>query len=62
MVGATPTPVHTSTMRYLPYELIVAEDTVTPTKASDIYALGCLALEVKFICIIGLLPIPLIPV
>ncbi|PVF95321.1 kinase-like protein [Serendipita vermifera] len=49
MVGATPTPVHSSTMRYLPFELIVAEDTVTPTEASDIYALGCLALEIIFL-------------
>ena len=35
---------HTSTARYISYELL--EDTSVPTTASDIYALACTGLEV----------------
>ena len=45
--GLTTTSEHTGTPRYLSYELVVSEDTCTPTTASDVYALACLGLEVS---------------
>ncbi|PVF95317.1 kinase-like protein [Serendipita vermifera] len=42
------TPVNSGTMRYLAYELIVAEEPVVATKPSDVYAIGCLGLEFVF--------------
>jgi serine/threonine protein kinase len=43
--GMTTTTAHTGTVRYLALEL-VKRNKATPTKATDMYALGCLALEV----------------
>jgi serine/threonine protein kinase len=37
---------HTGTERYLAPELVMGEETAYPTTASDVYALGCLGLEV----------------
>jgi serine/threonine protein kinase len=37
---------HTGTERYLAPELVVDEEDIYPTAASDVYALGCLGLEV----------------
>jgi serine/threonine protein kinase len=45
--GMTTTSEHTGTTRYLAPELVSSEDTVYPTAASDVYALGCLGLEVS---------------
>lgn len=40
--------VHTSTARYLSYELVVSEgDCCHPTTAGDVYALACISLEVS---------------
>jgi serine/threonine protein kinase len=44
--GMTTTSEHTGTTRYLAPELVGSEDNVYPTTASDVYALGCLGLEV----------------
>jgi hypothetical protein len=44
----TTTTAHTGTVRYLAYELAVAGDDACPTTASDIYAVGCIGLEVSF--------------
>jgi hypothetical protein len=44
--GMTTTTAHTGTARYLAYELVMAEAAV-PTIASDIYATGCIGLEVQ---------------
>jgi eukaryotic-like serine/threonine-protein kinase len=41
----TPTTTYTGTPRYLAYELVKTERP-TPTPASDIYALGCVGLDV----------------
>ena len=38
---------HTGMARYLAYELAVAEASI-PTTASDIYATGCIGLEVQY--------------
>jgi serine/threonine protein kinase len=43
--GMTTTTAHTGTVRYLAHEL-VKRNKATPTKATDMYALGCLVLEV----------------
>ena len=42
----TTTTHHTGTERYLAYELVIAGDEAIPTTASDIYAVGCIGLEV----------------
>ncbi|KAG8833186.1 hypothetical protein FRC17_011185 [Serendipita sp. 399] len=47
--GLTTTSAHTGTARYLAYELVVSSDTVIPTVESDIYALGCVGLNVIFL-------------
>jgi serine/threonine protein kinase len=44
--GLTTTSEHTGTTRYLAPELVTSEESVPPTLASDLYALGCLGLEV----------------
>ena len=44
--GMTTTTEHTGTERYLAPEL-VTQDLAVPTEASDVYALGCLGLEVS---------------
>jgi hypothetical protein len=46
-MGMTTTSAHTGTMRYLAYELIVADESPMTTIATDLYALACLALEVR---------------
>jgi serine/threonine protein kinase len=43
----TTTSEHTGTVRYLAPELVMSEVTVYPTTESDVYALGCLGLEVS---------------
>lgn len=43
----TTTSEHTGTTRYLAPELVMSEESVAPTLASDVYALGCLGLEVR---------------
>jgi hypothetical protein len=43
----TTTTAHTGTARYLAYELVAAGDDVRPTTASDMYAVGCIGLEVS---------------
>ena len=45
--GTTTTTAHTGTERYLARELLVEGDEARPTRASDIYALGCIGLEVR---------------
>jgi serine/threonine protein kinase len=45
--GMTTTSQHTGTDRYLAYELVRDGDTVIPTAFSDIFALGCIGLEVS---------------
>ena len=42
----TTTSEHTGTTRYLAPELVSSEENVPPTTESDVYALGCLGLEV----------------
>jgi len=45
--GLTTTTAHTGTTRYLAYELVeYDDDKPIPTMATDVYALGCLGLEV----------------
>jgi serine/threonine protein kinase len=44
--GLTTTTAHTGTSRYLAYELVMAEAGI-PTTSSDIYAAGCVGLEVE---------------
>jgi serine/threonine protein kinase len=44
----TTTSEHTGTARYLAPELVASDITVYPTLASDVYALGCLGLDVRF--------------
>ncbi|KIM21777.1 hypothetical protein M408DRAFT_301122 [Serendipita vermifera MAFF 305830] len=46
--GMTTTTAHTGTERYLAYELIMGEES-NPTMASDIYAVGCIGLELLFL-------------
>jgi serine/threonine protein kinase len=43
----TTTSEHTGTTRYLAPELVASEENVYPTTESDLYALGCLGLEVS---------------
>jgi serine/threonine protein kinase len=43
----TTTSPFTGTERYLARELIVGSEEVSPTTASDIYAVGCIGLEVR---------------
>jgi serine/threonine protein kinase len=43
--GLTTTSAHTGTVRYLAFQLV--EDGEVPTTASDVYALGCIGLEVS---------------
>jgi serine/threonine protein kinase len=50
--GMTTTSEHTGTTRYLAPELVASESTVYPTTASDVYAVGCLGLEVSFVFVI----------
>jgi hypothetical protein len=38
---------YTGTPRYLAYELVNATELVLPTTESDVYAIGCVALEVR---------------
>ncbi|KAG8815231.1 hypothetical protein FRC17_000780 [Serendipita sp. 399] len=46
--GLTTTAAHTGTPRYLAYELVISEDDMAkPTRESDIYALGCVGLDVS---------------
>jgi len=45
--GMTTTSEHTGTDRYLAYELVISDEAVMPTMASDVYAVGCLGLEVR---------------
>jgi len=52
--GMTTTSPHTGTDRYLAYELLIDSEDVAPTTASDIFALGCIGLEVR-----SVLPAPL---
>ncbi|KAG8818655.1 hypothetical protein FRC17_010756 [Serendipita sp. 399] len=47
--GTTTTTAHTGTERYLAYELVVSDDIITPTVASDIHALGCIGLDFIFL-------------
>lgn len=49
--GLTTTSEHTGTSRYLAPELVAGEHSVHPTTASDVYALGCLGLEVSILTI-----------
>ncbi|PVF91010.1 kinase-like protein, partial [Serendipita vermifera] len=44
--GLTTTTAHTGTTRYLAYELVRNMGKAVPTAATDIYALGCLGMEV----------------
>jgi len=46
--GMTTTSPYTGTDRYLAYELILGGETVAPTTASDMFALGCIGLEVLY--------------
>jgi serine/threonine protein kinase len=45
--GMTTASQYGGTDRYLAYELVCGGDTVIPTVASDIFALGCIGLEVS---------------
>ena len=45
----TTTSPYTGTDRYLAYELLHDQEMVVPTKASDIFALGCIGLEVRHV-------------
>jgi serine/threonine protein kinase len=42
----TTTTTYTGTERYLSYELVLAGEDAIPTTASDVYAVGCIGLEV----------------
>jgi serine/threonine protein kinase len=57
--GLTTTSEHTGTTRYLAPELVASDTTVYPNQASDVYALGCLGLDVSIekigLCLPGLL-------
>ena len=43
----TTTSEHAGTIRYLAPELVASDVSVPPTPASDVYALGCLGLQVR---------------
>jgi hypothetical protein len=45
--GLTTTSPYAGTERYLSRELLVGGDDVSPSAASDVYALGCIGLEVR---------------
>lgn len=45
--GMTTSTAHTGTTRYLAYELVRNMGTAIPTTETDIYALGCLGMEVS---------------
>jgi serine/threonine protein kinase len=45
--GLTTTTAHTGTARYLSLELVEADEGTMPTTASDIWALGCVGMEVN---------------
>lgn len=45
--GLTTTTGHTGTARYLSLELVDGDDGTIPSPASDIWALGCVGLEVS---------------
>ena len=45
----TTTSPYTGTDRYLAYELLLDGELVVPTKASEIFALGCIGLEVSLV-------------
>ena len=45
--GMTTTSEHTGTLRYLAPELLLADDGARPTRACDIYTMGCIGLEVR---------------
>jgi serine/threonine protein kinase len=45
--GHTTTSEHTGTDRYLAYELVTSQDASQLSTASDVYALGCIGLEVS---------------
>ncbi|KIM30235.1 hypothetical protein M408DRAFT_328291 [Serendipita vermifera MAFF 305830] len=47
--GMTTTSPYTGTDRYLAYELLHDQETIEPTLASDIFALGCIGLECCFL-------------
>jgi len=47
--GMTTTTAHTGTERYLAPELVTGDELVLPTAASDVYALGCVGLEVRIL-------------
>jgi serine/threonine protein kinase len=49
--GYTTTTEHTGTDRYLAYELVVgtSDTIIRPTTQSDIWALGCIGLEVRLL-------------
>jgi serine/threonine protein kinase len=46
--GMTTTTEHVGTVRYLARELLSSHETELPTTASDVYAVGCIGLEVQF--------------
>lgn len=47
--GMTTTSAYTGTERYLAYELVTAQEDAIPTTETDIYATGCIGLEVLFL-------------
>jgi serine/threonine protein kinase len=47
-MGMTTTSAHIGTMRYLAHELVMGDEQPVTTAASDIHALGCLGLEVRY--------------
>lgn len=47
--GLTTSTAHTGTTLYLAYELVEYDDKPLPTIHTDVYALGCLALQVSFL-------------
>jgi serine/threonine protein kinase len=46
--GMTTSAAHSGSERYLAPELVNGDDLVYPTTASDVYAAGCIGLEVPF--------------
>ncbi|PVG00588.1 kinase-like protein [Serendipita vermifera] len=48
-LGLTTTTEHTGTDRYAAPEFVTSEETIVPTAASDVYALGCLGLKFLFL-------------
>ena len=53
--GMTTTSPYGGTERYLARELLVGGEEVSPTTASDIYAVGCIGLEVRSYAVTALL-------